>query len=106
MSTESGQEVLKNFFSAYFNQDWHCDAESTEQVVAEYASLASAPQAKALAEAILNYSTRFASDQELENGLYRELGCYYLPSGDGLSAKDWLKNVASQLLMDKSAPID
>ena len=100
MRAESERELLENFFSAYFNEDWHCDAESTEQVVAEYVSVASADEAKALAEAILNYSKRFTSDHEIETGLCQELGCYYLPSGDRLSAKDWLKNVASQLLRD------
>ena len=50
-----------------------------------------------LAAAIVKYASGFASDKELEEGLFRELGCYYMPSGVGLSCKLWLEHIAEEL---------
>jgi hypothetical protein len=36
MSTETEDDLLKEFFSAYFNEDWSSDAASPMDVVEEY----------------------------------------------------------------------
>ncbi len=91
---------MHNFFSAYFHQDFLYDAGTTDAVVAEYARSATARDVRSVAEAILDYSKRFYSDQELEQALFKELGCYYRPSATGLSARAWLEGVANQLLKE------
>ena len=98
MNKEAQQLLLRNFFSAYFHEDWPCEADSPESVFTGYAQSSSPHERRMLAEAILEYSRAFADDKELEESLCRDLGCYYLPSADGLSAKGWLEHAANGLL--------
>jgi len=98
MITEEQRALLRQFFGAYFHQDWECDASDTKSVVSEYMKTATARENRLLAEAALQYSAEFNNDGDLEESLFTDLGCYYLPSGDGLSAKPWLQDVANQLL--------
>jgi len=100
MSDSIQREMLSNFFSSYFHQDWFCDDDSTESVVREFSRTVTPSQKRELGEAIRAYSTHFDNDEELEKDLFASLGCYYRPSGDGLSAKAWLNGVADQLLME------
>ena len=86
------------FFGGYFHEDWMLDAASTREVVGEYVKAHTPEERSALSRAVVEYSQKFASDSELEDGLFHELGCYYTPSGIGLSAKAWLQTVASQIL--------
>ena len=98
MNKETQQSVLSNFFSAYFHEDWACDAESPEAVVAEYLRTATAREVRSLSQAIREYARAFNSDTELEEKLFTDLGCYYRPSAQGISAKAWLEAIANQLL--------
>lgn len=97
MNNEKKQSMLRTFFGAYFHEDWVCEAESPEAVVAEYSRAATLEEIRALAQAILEYTNNFASDKELEENLFSNLGCYYQPSTVGVSAKAWLEGMASQL---------
>jgi len=93
------QELLVNFFSAYFHEDWPCEAKTPEEVVTAYAKgTVSDEKIGILCKAILEFSRRFDDEKELEEKLFSELGCYYTPSADGLSPKEWLKRVVSQLV--------
>jgi hypothetical protein len=49
-------------------------------------------------EGIADLLQRPISDGELGDYLFKKLGCYYLPSADGLTNRAWLKAVAAQLL--------
>lgn len=95
---EAQQYLLKNFFAGNFHEDWDCDAESDKGVITADARTKSAGDLRTLAGAILDYSRSFTNDSELEKKLFIDLGCYYLPSADGLTAKAWLEHVATQLL--------
>lgn len=97
MSREAEREMLTNFFSAYFHEDWQIEAESPDAVVRAYAKVATAGHLRALSVAILNYIELFETDERLEESLSSELGSYYLPSFDRHSAKVWLRHVASLL---------
>jgi hypothetical protein len=92
------QQLLGNFFSAYFHEDWPCEAESPEAVIAGYIRTAEPSDVRSLGKAVRDYSQAFADDKELEEKLFKELGCYYRPSAEGVSVKAWLENVANQLL--------
>jgi hypothetical protein len=100
LATERQRSSLRHFFSAYFHEDWQCDADSTEAVVAEYARDATRDDIRLLSEALLDYSKEFVSDKELEGKLFTELGCYYLSGGKGLSAKFWLQGIRNHLLKE------
>jgi hypothetical protein len=97
MATDADLSRLEKFFSAYFNEDWNCDAENPEGVVRRFKAEATPEERTMLAAAIVKYAAGFASDKELEEGLFRELGCYYTPSGVGLSCKVWLEHIAEEL---------
>ena len=98
MNKESQQLILSSFFSAYFHEDWPCEAESPEAVIDGYVRTATPNDVRSLGHAIQDYSQAFASNTELEEKLFTDLGCYYRPSAQGLSPKAWLENVANQLL--------
>jgi hypothetical protein len=98
MINDAQHTRLEDFFSGYFHEDWPCEAESPEAVVTKYALTARPDDAHAVGEAILGYESGFANDRELEDKLFTDLGCYYRPSAEGLSARLWLQRVANQLL--------
>ena len=97
MTTEADLSRLEKFFSAYFNEDWDYDAENPEGVVRQFKTDATPEERTMLAAAIMKYAAGFATDKELEEGLCRELGCYYMPSAAGLSCKVWLEQIAEEL---------
>lgn len=91
-------EAVKEFFSAYFHEDWCSDAEDSTQVVAEY--LRERPDRatlRSIARGIQLLVERHTPDDEMENVLFREFGCYYLPSADGRSAREWLQEVGDEI---------
>jgi CdiI immunity protein len=92
--------LLKDFFSTYFHEDWALEAATPDEVVIGFARNAKSDVARALGEAMLDYSRRFKNDEDLENHLFYELGCYYPPSDSGLSARIWLTRMAGLLMSD------
>lgn len=98
MNRGSDHELLKHFFSAYFHEDWDIEAENPKDIVAMYAADVTEDQRCAVGKAILRYIDHVEDDTELKEKLFSELGCYYTLGADGLTARDWLKIVAAQLL--------
>lgn len=90
-------DVLKQFFSSYFHQDWMYDAETAKEVVLEYKKTATPDEAKRLGESIMSYLAQFEDVRTLETRLEAELGCYYMPSAHGMPAYAWLTEVAGIL---------
>ena len=97
MTTQAELSLLRDFFGAYFHEDWNCDAENPESVVRSFVAEVAPEERTVLADAIVKYAAGFASDNELEERLFRELGCYYMPSGTGTSCKVWLEHIAEEL---------
>jgi hypothetical protein len=91
-------ELLAQFFGGYFHEDWSLDAKSPNEVVDAYRRDSNAERRLELSKAIQEYSERFANGGELSDRLFHDLGCYYDPTADGVSARDWLQSVSSQLL--------
>src|SRR5882757_8424476 len=100
MSGTNDQILLTNFFGAYFHEDFLCDAGSPSDVVALDVKepRVTLEHLRKLNNAILDYSRRCNTDAELEEKLFSELGCYYRPSVEGLTARTWLQSIASKLL--------
>lgn len=91
---------LKSFLSGYFHEDWEMDASRPDEVVSQF--LKSKPdlsEIELIIDQINRYLKSAVDDLEVERGLFEKLGCYYLPSADGVSAADWLRRVA--LLLDE-----
>lgn len=91
-------DKLRQFFSGYFHEDWPLEAASSDQVLAAYLRQRHSPDDLIrLAASIDSYTRATADDEELEQLLLADLGCYYVPAADGLSARAWLGRVATQL---------
>ncbi|MEJ7929382.1 contact-dependent growth inhibition system immunity protein [Ramlibacter sp. AN1015] len=89
---------LRSFLSGYFHEDWDLEASGPREVVAQF--LGSAPNScmlEAIVAQIYRYVGEHEDGNELERALIKDLGCYYLPSGDGVDAGAWLKSLASEL---------
>jgi hypothetical protein len=96
-----------DFFAAYFHQDWHLDDRQPDDVVARFLATMRADESNELAKLADDldaFAARFAVDAELEGALYRELGCFYLPSADGVSAREWLKHITTRIRAASSTP--
>lgn len=102
-SPDYDRAALTDFFRAYFHEDWPCEAETSTQVVQAYVNTASQSEVARLRAAIISFVEREQDNAVLEKKLMPELGCYYLPSADGLTARGWLLNVAD-LLAARSGP--
>ncbi len=90
--------MLDEFFGAYFHQDWLEDHATTAEVVRSYVQeMSGLEDLVLLSAAIRRFAASFSADAELERALYDQLGCYYLPSADGLTAHSWMESVAKQL---------
>jgi hypothetical protein len=91
-------EFLRDFFSAYFHEDWMMESENPIEIVEIYCSTVSFEHRIKLANGIKNYADSFdESGNEIK--LFEELGCYYDPKTDGLSKKEWLLSVANILFL-------
>lgn len=88
---------LKSFFSGYFHEDWETDASGPDEVISQY--LKSAPDPNEINRVVTQIGCYLNGKDEaaIERGLFEEFGCYYLPTADGISARNWLRHVADLL---------
>lgn len=92
---------LDEFFGTYFHQDWLGDAPTATGIVKNY--LAEWP-AKEVVEANAELTRLLAVTETTELALVlRQFGCYYNPSADGLSCREWLEQVSKMLSASESA---
>lgn len=86
----SDREILTNFPSGCFNQDWPYDGPTWEAVVANYVAQCGTQHASRDLQALRRFTDRPMDDVEIERVIFGEFGCYYKPSGTGQSARVWL----------------
>lgn len=92
------QEGLKDFFAAYFHEDWREEAKDAAGVLALYlAQNIDEDARRSLAHSIEAFAARHGSDAALEQALFSELGCYYMPSAEHRSAREWLAEIVTRL---------
>lgn len=98
--TTSDLTELKSFLGGYFHEDWELEASEPDEAISRF--LESDPGASEIdhiVAQICHYLGDGKDDVAVEHGLLKDLGCYYLPSADGISASDWLRHVAYRLSM-------
>ena len=89
---------LHQFFGAYFHQDWTLEAVSPDEIVHIFLNDGFCRnELLNLAADVETYADSKPNDAVTEEGLLNELGCYYLPSVNGIGAKAWLYHVAKLL---------
>lgn len=86
--------ALRSFFGAYLHEDWRVEFADTHLAVKYFLDQETDQQLlKTIVDEIDAYLNHKGSVQEVESGLFDELGCYYLPSGEGLNPREWLRSV-------------
>jgi CdiI immunity protein len=96
--TKQDQRELHQFFAGYFHEDWPVDALNPDDVISSFiAAPHPAGELSRLADLVDSYACHLSNDETLEQALFMDLGCYYSPSVEGLSARIWLRHVASRL---------
>lgn len=95
--TTSDVAELRLFFSGYFHEDWEMDAHEPDEAIAQFLRSEPGPDEIAQIVAQIDRYLGEKDDTAIERGLLEELGCYYLPSADALSARNWLRHVADLL---------
>ena len=89
--------TIQNFFGAYFHEDWHDEDPDEDAVVRRYMHGATTEEIRDLIEDIEQYMKDHPDDDELLRLLFDDLACYYLPTADGLTARQWMTHVADLL---------
>lgn len=94
--TDPTSAVLKQFFGAYFHEDWTLDATDSGAVVEEFLAEGKLPpiQLLTLATAIDEISTSH-SELELPSVMFDKWGAYYRPVAPETYAS-WLTEIATQ----------
>jgi hypothetical protein len=85
---------IKSFFGAYFHEDWVLENDDPLKMVEIYCSSTQRAEALKLAEDIFQFINEC---QDNEIPLFELLGCYYDPSSERISKKDWLIIVVERL---------
>jgi hypothetical protein len=91
---------LYQLFGAYFHQNWALTAGTPDDVITLYVSEGrSHVELSRLADLVDELVRSTSDDEVLERTIGGELGCYYLPTADGISMRRWLTHVAERLRM-------
>ena len=95
MTTHS-QRGLRQFFDDFFHPAWQEDAPTADEVISSYISEANPGELTRLADQLDTLASAAPDDEALEKSL-ASLGCHFVPSQTGLSARAWLRHVGSRL---------
>ena len=87
---------LEQLFGAYLHQDWCDEFESPEEAVDAFRS-GEPVEAVSAAKQELGELMAIELDENSLSDLIGNLGCYYQPSSDGMSVRDWLANIKASL---------
>ncbi len=92
------EALIRDFFGTYFHEDWPDEADDPLEIVRSYAAAAGdADSTRSLAHSIRQLASCSLDETAIEQALFRELGCYYVPSLDGKGVRRWLTEVATEL---------
>lgn len=95
MKKEENQ--IKQFFGAYFHQDWDIDGDNWEQVIATYLETNDVNEIQNLTVQIDNLIKDIRSNKVDENTFPSNYDCEYNFVADGLSALEWLSRINAAL---------
>ena len=88
---------LRQFFAAYFHQDWRSEYCSYSEAVADYSSCGELEDRKLALLEIEKLISLSEQGSLQEKDLYQNFGCYYMPSKSGVSVTEWLINIKTEM---------
>jgi hypothetical protein len=99
MTTTEQTERLRQFFGAYFHQDWDADSGTPDLAISAAIRQHERPsEREELSRSIIAFAQEHPDDRDLDAALFKELGCEYFPPGNGISTRSWLLDVAAKLV--------
>ncbi len=87
---------LVQLFGAYLHQDWCDEFESPDEAVNAFRS-GEPEEAVSAARQELSELIALDLDETALSDLMSSLGCYYDPTGDGVSTRDWIVSIKALL---------
>jgi len=88
---------LTEFFSSYFHQDWPLEASSASDVVENYRNSESPESIESVLAELTQLLEMPIAKPDLETFILEELGCYYDPSSENQTVREWLHWVQESL---------
>lgn len=76
---EEDRKILWNFFAAHFHQDWICESETPGW-----------DRGPLSTRCIARTGSDVYDNDAVERILLRDLGCFYSPGAEAMTAKEWL----------------
>ncbi|WP_460149149.1 contact-dependent growth inhibition system immunity protein [Pseudomonas sp. S3_E10] len=92
---------LQQFLAGYFNQDWPEDHESANDVIDFFISEADADTINKVLIELDKLIACKKTEQELEDYLFKCIGCYYYYRNEWKDGETWLRHIASTLKNSK-----
>ncbi len=89
---------LEQFFGCYFHQDWMEEYENEEMAIKEYVDDDGREAARHVAVELDKILALCLPEPQLEQAMYKELGCCCNPKPDGMSMSGWLRWVRVTLI--------
>ena len=88
---------LQQFLACYFNQDWVDDHEKADDVIHYFISESSEDTLLEVQEELDKLMRSGKTEQELENYLFSDIGCYYYYRSEWADGITGLRHVVSIL---------
>ncbi|WP_439862662.1 contact-dependent growth inhibition system immunity protein [Pseudomonas antarctica] len=93
---------LQQFLAGYFNQDWVDDHKSADDVIDFFISDVSANTVLKVQSELDRLITTQKTEQELQDYLFNDIGCYYYYLNNWEDSRTWLRHIASTLESSKA----
>lgn len=95
-------EYLFQFFGGCFHQDWTLEASSPDEAIIKFLKNGYDMNSKDRLLSEINTYLRCAkNDLSIEQDLSKEFRCEYMPSYDGIGARQWLIHVVELIINSK-----
>ncbi|OIN46741.1 hypothetical protein BLL37_31735 [Pseudomonas azotoformans] len=88
---------LQQFLACYFNQDWVYDHEKADDAIEFFISESSEDTILEVQAELNKLMCSGKTEQELENYLFSDIGCYYYYRSEWSDGLTWLRHVVSIL---------
>ncbi len=88
--------ALAQLFGCYLHQDWTVEFDTAADAVAAFLAHATPHTRMAAREEIGRLLAHAETEAKLVAQL-EKLGCYYWPAGDGITAREWIGQLAEQI---------